>query len=128
MDESKITRRTLLAAAAGAVGNTVLPLKQSSDSERLAGKGANVKVATPEVRSPSERFNVESYGAKGNGVTDDTAAIQAAIDAGRGKTVVIPEGTFIHAGVFLSGSTYSGTTIVCYGELRLRPRLGTEAT
>jgi len=41
---------------------------------------------------------------------------------------MIPDGTFIHAGVMLSGATYNGTTIVCYGELKLRARVGTETT
>lgn len=36
--------------------------------------------------------NVKDYGAAGDGVTDDTAAIQAAVDTG--KEVLIPSGTF----------------------------------
>ena len=41
--------------------------------------------------------NVKSKGAKGNGRTDDTAAIQAAIDdvAGTGGTVFVPNGTYM---------------------------------
>ncbi|MBF7142928.1 MULTISPECIES: putative Ig domain-containing protein [Pseudomonas] len=43
-------------------------------------------------------FNVKDFGAVGDGVTDDTAAMQAAIDAASaagGGTVFVPSGTFI---------------------------------
>jgi parallel beta-helix repeat protein len=43
-------------------------------------------------------FNVKDFGAVGDGVTDDTAAMQAAIDAASaagGGTVFVPTGTFI---------------------------------
>ena len=44
-------------------------------------------------------FNVKDYGAVGNGTTDDTKAIQSAVDAaikaGAGNTVLIPAGTYL---------------------------------
>jgi parallel beta-helix repeat protein len=44
----------------------------------------------------SDAVNVKDYGAKGDGITDDTAAIQAALNvsAPRGKTVVLPRGIY----------------------------------
>lgn len=61
-------------------------------------------------------YNVKRYGAKGDGVTDDTAAIRAAIAAslsganqpnrgagGRGGTVYFPSGTYLVSGTLLWG-------------------------
>lgn len=129
MDEPTISRRTLLAAAAGAVGSNVLPQPVEGDGGRRAGGGATTHALRSELDPRlSAALDAKNYGAKGDGVTDDTAAIQAMIDAGKGKTVTIPDGTFIHAGLFLSGASYNGTTIVCQGELELRPRVGAETT
>ena len=39
-------------------------------------------------------INVRQFGAKGNGSTDGTTAIQAAINAAYGKTLYIPSGQY----------------------------------
>ena len=53
--------------------------------------------------------SVKDYGAVGNGTADDTAAIQAAIDAvsaAGGGTLLFPEGTYIAAGLTIAASVY----------------------
>jgi len=47
--------------------------------------------------SSSLVVNVKDKGAKGDGITDDTAAIQAAVNqvAGTGGTVLVPDGTYL---------------------------------
>jgi hypothetical protein len=53
---------------------------------------------TSTSRQIEDRFadviNVKDFGATGNGTTDDTAAIQAAITNSNGKSVYIPKGTY----------------------------------
>ena len=55
------------------------------------GTGAVVRTLKDKL---GESVSVKDFGAVGDGVTDDTAAIQAAIDSGAGR-VFIPSGTYI---------------------------------
>src|SRR6478752_6222255 len=51
--------------------------------------------------STAPKANVRSFGATGDGVTDDTAAIQAAFDSlPNGGTIEIPDGTYL---IYASG-------------------------
>lgn len=56
-------------------------------------------IGTSTERDIRDRFgdviNVRDFGAKGDGVTDDTDAIQAAFDCGRSGKIIFPNGTYI---------------------------------
>jgi len=62
-----------------------------------------------------DMVSVKDFGAVGDGVTDDTAAIQAAIDAG--GNIFIPSGVYkvsqltLKTGVYISGAGYDITVI-----------------
>src|ERR1035437_7673169 len=95
-EQNSLSRRKWLAAASTVVAS--------------AGSGllvANAKAATPEKNissgSPGARtYDIPDFGAKGDGVTLDTKALQAAIDAcpqNQGGTILVP------AGVFFIGTT-----------------------
>jgi len=85
---SSITRRDSLSALAASLGVFALG-------------GGNAAAATPPVanRDNGARiYNVREYGAKGDGTTLDTAAVQTAINActaDGGGTVLVPAGTFV---------------------------------
>ena len=56
-----------------------------------SGTGAVSRTAQDKMR---EFVSVKDFGAVGDGVTDDTAAIQAAINAAVGKPIFVPAGTY----------------------------------
>lgn len=62
--------------------------------------------------------SVKDFGAKGDGITDDTLAIQAALDAGSGNTVYFPKGTYICSNTLV---LRGGTTIIGAGVGHWRP-------
>jgi polygalacturonase len=64
----------------GAISNTNVTATGSTTARTLANRFADV-------------VNVKDFGAVGDGVADDTAAIQAAINTG--KSVYFPDGTYI---------------------------------
>lgn len=65
-------------------------------------KGANLPIPAPAI--PDKTFDVKKCGAAGDGIADDTAAIQKAIkDAGAagGGKVVLPAGTYLSGPITL---------------------------
>jgi polygalacturonase len=55
----------------------------------------------PSSATPPFTLNVYDFGAKGDGISDDTAAFQGALDAASGMgggTVVVPAGKFLMNG------------------------------
>lgn len=69
----------------GAVGND-----GTGDTLRDAGAKINANFAS----LADERISVKDYGAVGDGVADDTAAIQEAIDENPGKIIFFPAGIY----------------------------------
>lgn len=53
---------------------------------------------SPHSTPPTKRINVKTYGAKGDGSTDDTAAINKAISVARaGDVIYFPTGNYLHS-------------------------------
>lgn len=75
--------RNDLASTADGKGGALVAFKQ-------AGTGAVARTAQDKLR---ERISVKDFGAIGDGVTNDTAAIQAAINTG--KDLIFPAGDYL---------------------------------
>lgn len=80
----------------GAINEIVSDLAASSGSSLVgflqAGTSATARTAQAKLR---DVVSVKDFGAVGDGVTDDTTFLQAAITAAEGKTLLLPKGTYI---------------------------------
>ena len=83
---------SIIAAAVTAVGVVYAASNGSSLVGYIAsGTGAVAQTVQSKLR---QTFNIKDYGAVGNGVADDTLAVQRAITASDG-VIIIPAGTFM---------------------------------
>jgi len=89
-----------------------------------AGSGAVTRTAQAKMR---DTVSVKDFGAVGDGVTDDTAAIQAAIDAASstGKIVWVPAGTYTLIPV--TPIDDADTSYITYAAFLMRSKMHIEA-
>ena len=67
----------------------------------LYAPGATVRNVKGKLQ---ETVSVKDFGAVGNGVADDTAAIQSAINASAGKRIFFPKGVYSITGLTITGN------------------------
>ena len=69
------------------------------DGSDVSGKFSDAANGGTELRTLADHFgdivNVMDFGAAGDGVTDDTDALNAAVSAAEGKTLFLPAGTYV---------------------------------
>ena len=100
---------TLSRAQEGTTAGT-WPLGTTAQQVLTAGNLADIMTAFQHAAIGV--YNVRDYGATGDGVTDDAAAIQAALNAANtagGGVVYVPAGTYL-----------VGTTLTLYSQIHLR--------
>ena len=92
------TGNSVVYTAPGTAGSHTVRATSIADSTRSASAAVSVRTGGCAPAPTSTRVvSVKSYGAQGDGRTDDTAAIQSAVDAiaGSGGTVTVPSGTYL---------------------------------
>lgn len=132
-----MSRRQMLKAGVILAGGAALsPLFLQHNSQLVAfaagplpWSAANTILAETTVPTfPNSTFSVSSYGAKGDGSTDNTAAFQKAITAANaagGGQVVVPSGTYVTGAIYLKSNVNlhldSGVTLMFSGDATKYP-------
>lgn len=96
--------RTTIETVADGPGNIIRAATTNALIAHDLDHEARLTAVTTQTTSA---FNVRSYGAKGDGVTDDTAAVQSALTAAAtagGGTVYVPAGTYQVGGLVMRNS------------------------
>jgi len=81
------------------INGTGITTNASSVQYDPAGTGA---VATTVQAKLRQYISAKDFGAVGDGTTDDTTALQNAINAAYGSTLYIPEGRYVHTGLTIN--------------------------
>lgn len=110
-------------------------LEAATTAETIAGTLTTKAVTPASMAAATSEFDVRNYGAVGDDVANDTAAIQAALSAaGAVKgTVLVPAGTYRHDGitvpdfVTMEGVGHQGSTLNYVGT-GVAVTLGNQAT
>src|SRR4051812_10700647 len=103
-DAAGFSRRQWLEQMSGtalvaSLGGGVFATAVAAQSATVPARSATLNAAPPNAALLGAHvYNVREFGAKGDGATIDTAAVQAAIDAcsrDNGGTVLVPAGDFV---------------------------------
>ena len=94
---------------------TAIEAEQTARENADTGLQNSIEQLQQDVKQVLDYANVKSYGAKGNGTTDDTIAFSTAIASG--KDLFIPDGEYIITGAINIGSPLmtSGAIIIAQG-------------
>jgi hypothetical protein len=99
-DDPALESNTALLTRRQCLGQLPIPMIAATALGAIGATGLRAQTPAPTISGNdlgTRVYNVRDYGAKGDGIALDTAAVQAAIDActrDGGGTVLVPAGTF----------------------------------